>query len=224
MTTGASDMTPRWVTAGVGLPLFAATLWAGGAWWTGLVLFLIVLGLWEWWGLMTGRARRLGMAPPGPLAVLPGLVILLAAWGPLVLLRQGADGLAWTVLTVGGAWATDTAAFFVGRRVGGRPLAPRLSPRKTVAGSIGGLVGGALFVGLAASAWLGLRVPLAFGLGAFIGALAQAGDLLESGLKRWAGVKDSGRLLPGHGGVLDRFDSLALVAPVMWAARLLLSP
>lgn len=221
--TGASDMTPRWVTAGVGLPLFAAALWAGGPWWTGLVLLLIGLGLWEWWGLLTARARRLGIAQPGPLAGVVGLALLLAAWGPLILLRQGADGLAWAALAVGGAWATDTAAFFVGRRVGGRPLAPRLSPRKTVAGSIGGLVGASLFVGLAAPAWLGVSVPLAVGFGVWVGALAQAGDLLESGLKRWAGAKDSGRLLPGHGGILDRFDSLALVAPAMWVARVLLS-
>lgn len=221
---GGSDMAPRWLTAGVGLPLFGAALWAGGPWWTALILLLIGLGLWEWWALLTARARRLGTALPGPLSALFGLVLLLAAWGPLIMLRQGPDGLPWTALAVGGAWATDTAAFFVGRRLGGRPLAPRLSPRKTVSGSIGGLIGASLFVGLAAPPWVGISAPLAFGLGAGVGALAQAGDLLESALKRWAGAKDSGRLLPGHGGVLDRFDSLTLVAPAMWAVRLLLSP
>lgn len=216
-----SDLLPRWVTAGVGLPLFGAALWAGDGWWTGLILLLIALGLMEWWGLLEARARRLGTRLSGPLALLLGVAVLVAAWGPLIVLRQGPGGLAWAALAVGGAWATDTAAFFVGRRVGGRPLAPRLSPRKTVAGSVGGLMGACLFVGLAAPAWLGASAPVALGLGLGIGVLAQAGDLLESGFKRWAGAKDSGRILPGHGGVLDRFDSLALVAPAVLAFRLL---
>jgi phosphatidate cytidylyltransferase len=107
-------------------------------------------------------------------------------------------------------WATDIGAFFAGRRIGGIKLAPTISPSKTWAGLIGGMVAaGVIGAGLGilrelplATVWLG--VPLAL--------VAQIGDLFESALKRRAGVKDSGHLLPGHGGVLDRLDGLVPVA------------
>jgi phosphatidate cytidylyltransferase len=109
-------------------------------------------------------------------------------------------------------WVGDTAAIFVGRAFGKRPLAPKLSPKKTVEGSIGNLLG--CLVGGVAMAmafghpwWRGLLVGLA------AGTLGQMGDLFESALKRKVGVKDSGTLLPGHGGVLDRIDSLLFTIP-----------
>ncbi len=110
-------------------------------------------------------------------------------------------------------WAADTFAFFVGRAVGQHPLAPRISPKKTVEGAVAGFVGAALVTG-SAFTWMGG----AFWPGALFGAvLAVAGivgDLLESRWKRSLDTKDSGGLLPGHGGLLDRFDSLLLAAPV----------
>ena len=109
-------------------------------------------------------------------------------------------------------WATDILAYFAGRTIGGPKLAPRLSPNKTWAGLAGGVVGAGLF------GWLMARgfemAPLFHWLGAPMGAVAQAGDLYESWVKRRAGVKDSGTLLPGHGGVLDRLDGLLAVALV----------
>ena len=120
---------------------------------------------------------------------------------------QGFDLLVWVFIVV---WATDIGAFFAGRAIGGPKLAPSVSPNKTVAG----LVGGALSAGLLSYAWVmftslpsllvWLAVPFAV--------VAQLGDLFESGLKRRAGVKDSGTWLPGHGGLLDRIDGLVPVA------------
>ncbi len=112
-------------------------------------------------------------------------------------------------------WAADTTAYFVGRAIGKHPLAPHISPKKTWEGSIGGIVG-SLLIGYAASFFL--TIPLVHLLAmALLGNVAgQMGDLLESAYKRSAGVKDSGSLLPGHGGVLDRIDALILCVPVVW--------
>ncbi|MGZ8347617.1 MAG: phosphatidate cytidylyltransferase, partial [Allosphingosinicella sp.] len=114
------------------------------------------------------------------------------------------------VMAVGIAVFTDTGAYFVGRTIGGPKIAPAISPSKTWAGLAGGMVGAALFGGLAA--WWFQLEPLFLWLGGPMGLIAQAGDLYESWVKRRAGVKDSGTILPGHGGVLDRLDGLLAVA------------
>jgi phosphatidate cytidylyltransferase len=111
----------------------------------------------------------------------------------------------------------DTAAFFVGNAAGRRKLAPAISPGKTVEGALGGLAGGV--AAAAAVRALGLpSVPLghALLLGLGVAALGIVGDLVESLLKRWAGVKDSGTLFPGHGGMLDRLDSVLFGAPALY--------
>jgi phosphatidate cytidylyltransferase len=142
----------------------------------------------------------------------------------LIALRMVPQGLLWIMLVLICSWACDITAFFVGRRWGRVRLAPRISPAKTVEGAIGGLIGAvltAVVVGLVA-AWLTAAVgfdpggPVGAlhlaGLGLVIGACAIAGDLVESFIKRQCGAKDSGNLIPGHGGVLDRIDSWLLAA------------
>lgn len=118
-------------------------------------------------------------------------------------------------------WAGDTGAFYVGSTMGKRLLCPSISPRKTVEGSVGGLICSVLASGLA-KLWfwedLGTVECLALGLG--LGVLGQAGDLCESMLKRSFGVKDTGALIPGHGGMLDRVDSLLFTGPVLYVAAL----
>lgn len=111
-------------------------------------------------------------------------------------------------------WATDTFAYIAGRLIGGPKLAPKISPNKTWAGLIGGSIAAGLVLGALAQ-WVNMPYAVWFyGLGLILGGVAQMGDLLESYLKRQAGFKDSGSLLPGHGGVLDRIDGLIMAAPV----------
>ncbi|MFQ5877779.1 MAG: phosphatidate cytidylyltransferase [Acidobacteriota bacterium] len=119
-------------------------------------------------------------------------------------------------------WGSDVAAYYIGSAFGRRPLAPRLSPKKTVEGALGG-VGGALAAAFVARAWfmhrLSARDCLVLGVG--LGVLGILGDLVESMMKRGAGVKDSASIVPGHGGILDRVDSLLYAAPLLYYYYLL---
>ncbi|MCK4258698.1 MAG: phosphatidate cytidylyltransferase [Halanaerobiales bacterium] len=110
-------------------------------------------------------------------------------------------------------WATDSMAYFIGRSFGKRPLAPKVSPKKTVAGFIGGLLG-SLLTGSIFSMVIGFSIAKAILIAGGIGLIGQMGDLFESAMKRDAGIKDSGKLMPGHGGVLDRFDSALFTLPL----------
>jgi len=150
-------------------------------------------------------------------AILSYLVHLRLLQGPPVV-RLGISlpsGACMLFLVFAACWATDTAAYGVGRAWGRRKLWPSVSPGKTVEGSIGGLAASAVVVA-AFGRLFGLDLHSALVLGLLLGVTGQLGDLAESKLKRVAGVKDSGSLLPGHGGVLDRFDSFLLNAPVAY--------
>jgi phosphatidate cytidylyltransferase len=120
---------------------------------------------------------------------------------------SGFDLLIWVFLVV---WSTDIGAYFAGRAIGGPKLAPSISPNKTIAGLVGGVLAATILAGLWVYA-VGLPAAL-LSLAAPLAVSAQFGDLFESGLKRRAGVKDSGTWLPGHGGLLDRLDGLVPVA------------
>jgi phosphatidate cytidylyltransferase len=157
---------------------------------------------------------------PGAAATLLGSLYLGGLGGTLAALRllEPSEQGEWRVaLLLATVMVSDTAAFFAGRAFGRRPLAPAVSPGKTVEGALAGLLGGA--AGALALRSLGLPwlpVGHAVALGVLVAALGAAGDLFESLLKRWAGVKDSGSLFPGHGGMLDRLDSLLFGAPVLY--------
>jgi phosphatidate cytidylyltransferase len=125
------------------------------------------------------------------------------------------------LMTLFAVWAADVGAYLVGSAIGRRRIAPRISPGKTWEGTIAGFLAAALVVVLWNRPFAGLPA-WAVATAALIGPVAFAGDLLESWVKRRAGVKDSGRLLPGHGGVLDRVDSLVAAAPLVAIAILLL--
>jgi phosphatidate cytidylyltransferase len=120
-------------------------------------------------------------------------------------------------------WAADTTAYFIGRAIGKHPLAPHISPKKTWEGSIASMVG-SLVVAYAFSFWIRIPLPHLLIMAATGNIAGQMGDLLESAYKRSAGVKDSGGLLPGHGGILDRIDALILCIPVIWYYLVLVNP
>ena len=181
--------------------------------WPTFVVFLLVL-----FALALRELARL--VRWSALGIVLGGSYLLVGLGSLAGLS--AAGNAWLLLAVLPTWAADITAYAVGSAIGTRRLAPRLSPAKTWEGTLAGFVTAAL-----AAIWVGAAFGLPLAALAFavvgIGPAALAGDLLESWLKRRADVKDSGALLPGHGGVLDRIDSLLAVGPFvalcLWVGR-----
>ena len=197
-----------------GVLLIAAALLAavqGGNVFALLVAGAATLMFYEW----TRIVRRWGPAwyAGGFIyALLPALALL---W----IRERDAHGLELLVWTFIVTWATDIGAYFAGRSFGKRKLAPSISPNKTVEGLYGGIAAAMLIGG----AWVlatGLGKPL-LALAPVLALAAQAGDLFESGMKRRAGIKDSGDWLPGHGGILDRLDGLVPVAVITAAAQLM---
>ena len=192
----------RWPGLAVPCLVILATLLAPA--YARVAVGMLILGFGVLWGL--GRDVKL---PAGIIYV--GLPLVALVW---LRLGAGEAGRANLILLVLIVWASDIGAYAIGRLVGGAKLAPALSPGKTWAGAVGGLAC-AVLVGLLASALLGMPPRLAAALIAgMLGIATQAGDLLESGLKRHFGVKDSGRLIPGHGGLLDRLDGLLAASSV----------
>ena len=165
------------------------------------------------------RASDFARDVPAAALTLLGAVYLGGLGGSIAALRimGPLDEGPWRiVLLLAIVMTADTAAYFVGRLLGRHKLAPSISPGKTIEGAIGGLAGGVLGAWAVSAAGLGLPLTHTVVVGLLVALAAIAGDLLESLLKRWAGVKDSGRLFPGHGGMLDRLDSLLFGAAVLY--------
>ncbi len=194
------------------IALLVAGAHNGGDWWTGALALAAVLP--SLWLIARGETER-GLADW--LAVVGGVLYVGWLGSYLVPLRQLDEDGQWVFLAVFAAFANDTGAYFVGNAVGRTPLAPRISPSKTVEGSLGGLICGVAAVPLLSYA-LGLDIDIGplVPLAVLVPVAAQLGDLAESLLKRGAGVKDAGVLVPGHGGVLDRLDSLLFVVPMVY--------
>jgi phosphatidate cytidylyltransferase len=202
------DLRLRVMSAAVLAPLALICIWVGNLAFGAMMLVATVGLLIEWRGMV--RAGQAGVA----VLLAGGGYVLLAAAG-LVWLRDAPDGRANLLFLLILVWASDIGAYAAGRAIGGPRLAPRISPGKTVSGAVGGLAA-AVLVGLAAALLLAASHPAPLWraglIAAVLGVVAQAGDLGESFVKRRFGVKDSGRLIPGHGGLLDRLDALLAVA------------
>lgn len=151
------------------------------------------------------------------LATSGGAIYLGLMLGHVMALRQLPDGFWWLLYGLAVAWANDSAAYFTGVTLGRRRLWPRLSPKKTWEGTVAGWIGAAL-IGALLLTILPVQMPVLYGavLGAVGGVFALFGDLAVSMIKRQVKVKDSGHLIPGHGGVLDRLDSLLFVLPLVY--------
>ncbi|HKZ72875.1 MAG TPA: phosphatidate cytidylyltransferase [Steroidobacteraceae bacterium] len=168
------------------------------AWWTVALL---------WVALAPRRVTPLA-------AGLAGILALVPAWVALIRLLDLQHGTQWLLFALVLVWTADIGAFFFGRRYGRVPLAPAVSPGKTWEGVIGGFAASA-FIALAGAWWFGVSLAKFLPLCIAAVAFSIVGDLTESLLKRYAGVKDSGSVFPGHGGVMDRIDSVTGAAPVL---------
>ena len=213
------------------LPIALGTLWAislilGGQAASGLSSFLIISSIILAAGAFVGMLWLVAFYPEDR----PHIAALYLWGGPifvgfflahsLALLEIGATsdvGRDWLLLTLFTVFATDTGAFLVGRSIGKHPMAPVVSPNKTWEGAIGGMA-----MALVAVVVLGLIFDVAaprwqqIVIGATVGVVSQLGDLFESKLKRLSNAKDAGSMIPGHGGVLDRLDSVAVTIPVVY--------
>jgi phosphatidate cytidylyltransferase len=193
------------------------------------VLSALTIALFAWNGFRSPLIQVLPDTAQG----LFGLIYIAYPLTLIPLLWKQEDGPALVVFLMVCVWAGDIAALYIGRAFGKRKLAPRLSPGKTWLGSIASIAGSMLAAGIVivisnaltarGDTFLHISQPLwqSLLLAAILNIAAQLGDLLESAIKRGAGVKDSGTMLPGHGGILDRIDALLLAAPVLWFILLL---
>jgi len=149
-----------------------------------------------------------------------GLAYILTPTFSMLVLRNmpnGADIILWLLMVI---WATDTAAYFVGCNLKGPKLAPKISPNKTWSGLIGGICA-SMLIGLIASLMFQETALFFIAFSGVLAVVAQLGDLLESKVKRTFNIKDSGNLIPGHGGILDRLDGLTLTAPFVMIIAIL---
>lgn len=187
-----------------------------------LAPWVLLLGV-VWWAVATllvlGYPASSRYWTQAPVRLLIGLLILLPAWQGLVLFKQWPEG-NWLILAVMVlVWGADIGAYFAGRRFGKRKLAPQVSPGKSWEGVFGGLLATLLIcLGVAIYRdWSFVSLLLSLAGTAVVVLISVVGDLTESMFKRQSGVKDSSNLLPGHGGVLDRIDSLTAAIPVFAA-------
>lgn len=186
------------------------------AWWTPTGRLPLTL-LWTQlvlWALVAGLLARFPLRIPSRIVLLAGLVLLPLAWLTFAhLLKTRGLGAPWALYLFVVVAAADVGAYFAGRRFGRVKLAPRISPGKTWEGLLGGLTLVAL-VGAAGAAWFGVPALGLMALVLAVAGISVVGDLGVSMLKRSAGLKDTGQLFPGHGGVLDRIDSLLAAIPL----------
>lgn len=209
-----SSLSQRFLSAAVLIPIVLVVMYFGG--WPFILLLLAFAGvsLWEWIHITAkfeGHDRYIYAAL--------GFVYVLVSFCASYFIYSGL-GFYWSIIFIVMVWGSDSGAYFVGKAIGGAKLLQSVSPNKTWAGFVGALVTPLIigFVGLflyrGVDGFLIYDAAMVACAGLLVGFAGQVGDLMISALKRKAGVKDSGAIIPGHGGVLDRIDSMMLAAPV----------
>lgn len=192
-----------WLYAGALVLAFLLAAWGGvsqALFYVAAAFWLLAVPLWLWRGVTARRARLLALA---------GAAVLVPAGLAMAALTPGQ-----VLAVLGLTWVADTAAYFAGVRYGRRKLAPSISPGKTWEGAAGGAVGALVYAIICASFFEGIPWMPFLAAAALLAVLSIVGDLFESAAKRQASVKDSGALLPGHGGILDRIDSATSALPL----------
>ncbi|MCX5615493.1 phosphatidate cytidylyltransferase [Bombella sp. TMW 2.2559] len=244
-----TELQKRILSSLVIVPVVVLCLWFGGWAYRALVLLVMVGIVWEgetllgqpmkglrgllllFWPVCGGLIAIKGQWFPAFYLLASGVLFGRRTCGPVLVAMLGGFSLLWlrgrpeglyeTFFVIFAVIASDSCAYAAGRLIGGPKLAPAISPGKTISGSLGG-VAGAVILGGGIGYWSGHGWSVsACVTGGILAVAAQIGDLLESAFKRWLGVKDSGRLIPGHGGLLDRLDALLLAAPVAAALALM---
>lgn len=212
------NLQQRIISAAILIPVILVIVWTGGMVFNLLLLFATVIMAFEWNQIVGNRSdmdpihkRHWMLAGVGYVAISVGSLMYLRG------LEQGFSVVIALLLTV---WAVDIAAFFVGRTVGGPKICPSISPNKTWSGLVGGMAGAAL-VNIVIGLIFGTPILWLMLMGALMAIIAQIGDFVESWIKRQFYMKDSGFLIPGHGGLLDRVDGLTTTAPVIALMALL---
>lgn len=206
-----STLTKRILSALVLAPVIIADVWFGGWAFYALMALVFAISVQEWSRLSFREGRVCWRV------LVSGVVYITLACMAAVWLRQiGVHTILYVLLAI---WACDIGAYFAGKTIGGPKMAPSISPNKTWAGLVGGCVASAaVVIALAvmhdAPAMFGVSLFVHGLFGALLAVIGQIGDLLVSALKRRAGLKDTGNIIPGHGGLLDRIDALLLAMPI----------
>lgn len=225
-TSETSDLPVRLASAVIMAVIAGGALWLGGWFWIGFVVFIAGVVLWEWNALVRASdASMLGEV----VWLFFGAIYVCGAALAMMNVRSSFDAFGTAVIFILPVIAVDVGAYFAGRTIGGPKIAPQLSPSKTWAGLAGGalaascvaLVITVLGIGTPGAADVGLLdIALAILAGCLIAVIAQIGDFFESWMKRRAGAKDSGNLIPGHGGVFDRVDGFLAVFFVLFVVAI----
>lgn len=208
------NLKQRIISAAILAPLVLAIIGCGGLVFNALIIAAAIIMAFEWHDMTVvnahGQTTHQEKYWQGA-----GILYILLPCISLIALRERDHGLTIILWMLAVVWATDIAAYFAGRSIGGPKLAPGISPNKTWAGLIGGIVAASLAGFIAALLVSSPNTGWIIVLSGLLAVVAQAGDLLESSLKRYFGIKDSGTIIPGHGGLLDRVDGVMTTAPIV---------
>lgn len=209
----SGDLQKRIVSAGILAPIVLFIIFIGGALFNTLIVTVAVIMSFEWQGIITSGHKHITEKSKQRWNAV-GILYVTVFASSLIYLRSLENGFGIVMLMLLLVWATDIAAFFTGRMLKGPKICTAISPNKTWSGLVGGMVAAAI-VGVVSSVFISTSgaVNMAI-LGLIIAVVSQVGDFFESWVKRTFGVKDSGSIIPGHGGLMDRLDGFTTVAPL----------